>query len=110
MKKLFVLLLVVLFAVSSCSWACKNITPERRAQASQTLHWLQSNYQPLLKILKVKEGADPKGAAIAAAVVVAVDLALNALGTMLESGCADEPALANAELAASAADNLVKNE
>lgn len=101
-SKILVVLVVASLMLAGCASFCKYATTDKLTRVSSTLHNLQGNYSALV----TKLGTNPSP--VVTVTVVAVDIALASLGTMQATWCVDEKALANAELAAKAAETVAK--
>lgn len=98
------ILIVVCFLVGGCATICSKMSPGQVEKVRTTMVKIQGVYHNIVLALKVNP--DPR----VRLAVVAADIALAALGEMLETNCINQGALANAEIAADQVVEVAKEE
>jgi len=86
-----VLCIILLVTLSGCATVCKSLTQTKLAQARATMQSLQEIYETNVEIWKITGASDVR------AYAAAVYLALDVVGTVIATGCADKNGLANAQ-------------
>lgn len=107
----YVAILAVLILVGGCALFQKPCTQAGQAQltsAENILHGIQAAYNPLQALVASIPTAGPIIAAAAPTALAGADLALQNLGTIIATGCANDAQVTLAQIALNDIQNLFK--
>ena len=111
MKKLMVLVMVLALALPGCALFQKPCTQAGQTQltdAEMILKGIQAVYNPLQALVAAIPTAGPLIAAAAPMALAAADVALQNLGAIIATGCANDPQVTLAQIALNDIQNFFK--